>query len=111
MNIDNLNKLISFIEASKTFSMASYYHDEEDGEALCGTAGCIAGHASVLSDCTDLLDTWHLINLENFLSISFQEANDLAFPPHWILRTKEEALTTLRRLRDTGEVVWEDRES
>ena len=111
MNIVNLNKLISFIEASKTFSMTNFYHDEEEGEALCGTAGCIAGHAFVLYDCVDLLNTPHLTNLENFLAISFQEANDLAFPPHWLRRTKEEALTTLHRLRDTGEVVWEDRES
>jgi hypothetical protein len=108
MNITNLARLISFIDTSKTFSMANFYHDENEGPVLCGTAGCIAGHASVLYNCTDLLNTSPVTNLENFLAISLQEANDLAFPPYWTLRTKEEALTTLRRLRDTGEVVWED---
>lgn len=118
-NVTAINELADFIEASLyEFDMA------EAKIPRCGIAGCIGGFAGLLwSEVIDVesntvFPVFDDGALRAKLGFSHQECRDLCFPLEggWadfsdlIMKyegfTRKGAVATLRRLAQTGEVVW-----
>lgn len=96
-------------------------------EGYCGTACCLAGHCVTVMPVSDrvkalreseLRDMETVTMLEartyewcagmQWLGLTPEQADDLFTPDTWIIqRSKpEDAIATLKRLRETGEVDW-----
>lgn len=116
MNKQKILDLADFIEnlPPKQFNMAVYGVAHE-----CGTIACIAGWAAVLEGATvDKHESFHIlgewIGAHKFaakaLGINEKTSLDLFTPidEHESLSdiTKEQAVKTLRKLAETGEVDW-----
>ena len=136
-NVENINKVIDAIRTAGTgeyeglgFNMFDFFSrtkrvDPEYDDIIdrsghdCGTVACIGGWAYALSvDETE--DFWALgtsapaiyimDSAAEFLGLSETESRALFIPyvPCPLTRiTVNQAIATLERLRDTGEVVWE----
>lgn len=119
MNKENINKAIDLIAASSTFNMGAHFHP-------CGTPACLSGHIQahigVLRGHTITPDVENTVRVPlshgdlramRWLDVTRTQAEDLFYPTGfrggaiWKNITKEQALTTLKRFRDTGEIVWD----
>lgn len=123
MDRNNVARLIDFIEAEPDgflFDMGNFARGPREDDPPCKTAGCIAGGASILEG-TGLVDRNGQILGEytispaasRFLDIWKMQGRQLFYgeddygqcrPISHI--TRDEAVETLRRLMDTGEVDW-----
>ena len=124
-NVENINKVIEAIRSAGTgkyeglgFNMASWY--VKDGNFpdrsghKCGTVACIAGWAWAVSPENkngplSMFNRGYLFHGRKFFEISPEQAGRL-FTPNFVDLseiTVDQAVETLERLRDTGEVVWD----
>ncbi|MGQ7794510.1 hypothetical protein ACUN0C_19065 [Faunimonas sp. B44] len=100
MNVERINQLIERLESApdEIFDMAEW------GKG-CGTPACIAGHT------VQMFGTWAediSEQAKDLLGLDWPDAWDLFVPEHKCLTqiTKDEAIGTLKRLVQTGEVEW-----
>lgn len=135
MNVENLNKLIARLEqpdAAKHFNMVNWFGQGANLSSfypetttqffgMCNSAACLAGWCEIVQseeregviehsagDSESAAGDW--------LDLDFTTADALFEPERvgerslhkswWRTITLEDALTTLRRLLDTGEVLW-----
>lgn len=110
MNIENLDRLIAAIEEplrvlgeEVEFDMCNWVTAKN-----CGMAACIGGHCQILEGVPISKDDYSADSVAKFLGISEDEAFRLCYASGFPLEdvSKEGALTTLRLLRETGEVDW-----
>jgi hypothetical protein len=119
LNIPNLNRLITHLEAQppETIDMGAYAEGPLSVH-LCGTAGCIAGWSLAIRDGRydpDEYDGCETFDAAVFLGMpttNYSDYRDLFCPPEFSSRKMYPAhrvIATLKRLRDhflaTGEVV------
>ena len=112
LRVDRLDKLIAFIEESKTFKMSEFFwsYDSEISEDWCGTPACVAGHIAVITGkIRDYQE--YLISEKNILEIGTEylmtnshHSNYLFGRVDW---DKEKVLLELRVYRDTGRWSWQ----
>ena len=120
---ERLLHLADVVEASDTYDQTAYFHSADDGcrtkneepgihGALCGTPGCVAGHAVSLFDSETAWDPddRRLIHrtARDLLGLSISQAADLfdGAPLKGRKIGKELAAEVLRRLAYTGNVDW-----
>ena len=128
MDKEKLTKLADMIEAAVHtpqpigFNMGdfitqtytpTYSHTKVDWDGTCGTVGCIAGWACFMED-----PDWYIFEgnqghvwdrAERFLGLSERTAEHLFTPPleiNYSAITAGEAVQTIRKLIETGEVDW-----
>ena len=123
INKANIDKLINVLEACEeveesltnkltrespaSFNMALWYNP-------CGTPSCIAGHASMLAGMKyEHLNNEVVAEIKNtastWLGINSVMANALFVPEHiedFYTISKDDAIITLKKLRDKGWVDW-----
>lgn len=110
MNIDNLNKLIAHLEAQPP-ERINMGHNVVRAH-LCGTCGCIQGHAELLFGFRFLTDE----KFEDLLGLTERQRQTLTMPDGWWSEKigvnrypAHRVIATLKRLRDTylatGQVV------
>lgn len=123
-NVAAITELADFLETAK------FHFDMNQSEAspACGSAGCIGGHAAVLwpevrMSCFEIDDerfSWEEKLLAQKLGIENIKGIELCFLNSFVHRetdmtdlnriTRKGAVTTLRRLAETGEVIWKAEE-
>lgn len=117
MNKEAINELADFIESAKfKFDMG-----EPDAAPTCGTAGCIGGHAAMLwpevragerYNAIEKIEyfSWNEKQLIKKLGLAEGQEGQLCYLGSSRMTlcsiTRAGAVTTLRRLAETGEVVW-----
>jgi hypothetical protein len=117
MNLRNVTALADFIEGGGLgFNMA-----DAGVDLMCGSAGCIGGHASLLwpeigthaADRPGVTTVFSSLALAARLGIPGEAARDLCYmtkrlkePRIYERVTREDAVKTLRKLASTGKVDW-----
>lgn len=112
MNVENIKQVIEVIKAEDTYFSMEAYGVPVDGNADCCTASCICGWANVLANPTqDALNYFEISDKKTaaeWLGIDDDRAWDLflanGLPLEWISRN--DAIITLEKLIETGEVDW-----
>lgn len=132
-NVENINTLIDSIRSEENhFSMAAFF-EHEDAQAKtsasgwCGTPACIAGWSAWIASNGEIkvdetyartdhkpadID-WTCTTAQEFLGLKnpddaemlFHGRDDSGVAPIGAI-TREEAILTLEKLRDTGEIDW-----
>lgn len=117
MNVENINKIIEIIKLEdRAFSMADY------GNPSCGTPACICGWANYLANPEaanmNKVDFGDHERAASFLGIDFDDleidaTDNLFYGEDEFGRvtklsdiTRQEAITTLEKFIETGEVDW-----
>jgi hypothetical protein len=122
MNVENLNKAIELIASipPQKFDMSvlravregDEIHDDTritDHELIhgCGTIACIAGWVATLNPDDAGIGPYH--RAQQYLDLDHQQTGQLFCPEgySYLEFTRDEALTAMRHLAQTGEVCWQ----
>lgn len=121
MNTANITTLANVIEnlPPERFNMRSWASSQNGPTPTrhevvhsCGTVACIGGWAESLAKPDEVMASVAEPGFRlayNWLGITREQAEELFMPDHkpWGHITQAEAVATLRRLAETGEVKWD----
>jgi hypothetical protein len=118
-NAENINKLISVLKGlpDEKFNISEWYTDIRYGSRKytyehCNTAACVAGWAAAVKHDFKPVEITASMEYEvaEWLGVGPYDSNRLFRPfgytSHPERFTRQKAIETLERLRDTGEVDW-----
>lgn len=119
MNVDNISLVINTISNPNVYFNMDCYFEDFDENNMCGTPACIAGHAYFLNNegkdsCVKDEDVDQ--SAIDFLGLTRKQADELFYPDRFLDSsnmhiyytdiTRKQAINTLIRLLETGEVDW-----
>lgn len=122
MNVENIQKLINHLQKTKEenfdmkFWLMRYPYQRSAKNILeqmettggCGTVACLAGHAALIraAEEGESLRDQHISSFAaDWLDLDDHQTGSLFLSGFWA--NKDQAIQTLFRLMETGEVVWE----
>jgi len=127
MNIDNIDTLIAAVRNEDNFfnmynytfkmdhnhsdadyDMIAYLNYNDQPVPACGTPACLAGWGAQLAGAD--MDRSLEIAAQEWLGLDWKQAHALFQPPtksnDWLRITRQQAIDTLERLKETGVVTW-----